>query len=269
MNFLEDLTMLVASFVAALFGQGGGVLYTPIQIWNGYHFETAATTSLFLIMITSISATFAFKKSNKIDWAMALAMEIPTTLGAFVGGYFSHYFSPQFLGFLLSGMLFFAAWFTFNPVKESDETLDLKKASSRFVWIRTLGKKTYQLDLRVMIPTMIIVGALTSMVGIGGGVLKVSIMTLIFGVPISIAVGSSAFMVGITAAFGLLGHISTGHIDWLSALVLAIPVFVGAQLGSRISVRLDSKRLSRYFGLFILLVALFMLFNTVKRGILL
>ena len=93
------------------------------------------------------------------------------------------------------------------------------------------------------------------MVGIGGGVLKVPLMVLLFGIPIPIAIGSSAFMVGLTATAGLLGHISMGHFDLWAALSLAIPVFIGGQIGSRLSIRLNAQRLSKWFGVFIFLVA--------------
>jgi uncharacterized membrane protein YfcA len=118
-----------------------------------------------------------------------------------------------------------------------------------------MNGETYQLDLRLMIPVMLTVGVLTSMVGIGGGALKVPLMVLLFGIPMPIAIGSSAFMVGLTATAGLLGHISTGSFNWTAALLLAIPVFIGGQIGSRLSIHLDALHLEKWFGYFILVVA--------------
>ena len=106
-----------------------------------------------------------------------------------------------------------------------------------------------------MIPIMLAVGILTSMVGIGGGALKVPLMVLLFGIPVPIAIGSSAFMVGLTAAAGLLGYISVGHFNLIAALLLAIPVFIGGQIGSRLSIHLDAQHLEKWFGVFILMVA--------------
>jgi len=62
-------------------------------------------------------------------------------------------------------------------------------------------------------------------------------------------------MVGLTAAAGLLGHISTGGFNWTAALLLAIPVFIGGQIGSRLSIHLNARNLEKWFGVFILLVA--------------
>ena len=132
---------------------------------------------------------------------------------------------------------------------------------SRWVWQRRKYGETYQLDLRLMLPVMLAVGLLTSMVGIGGGALKVPLMILLFGIPVPIAIGSSAFMVGLTAAAGLLGHISVGGLDWTAALLLAIPVFIGGQIGSRLSTHLNAQRLEKWFGIFVMLIAFISVFH--------
>ena len=119
MNFLEDLYVLVAAFIAALFGQGGGVLYTPLQVWSGVDVHTAAPISLFLILIISISSTLVFRKAHHVDWETALALEAPTTLGAFIGGTLSQYVSSRTLGLLLSIVLVVAAWFMLHPPAET------------------------------------------------------------------------------------------------------------------------------------------------------
>jgi uncharacterized membrane protein YfcA len=255
-NPIEDFGLLTAAFVASLFGQGGGVLYTPVQIWSGVDFRTASATSLFLILTISFSSTLVFRQAHEVDWGTALALEAPTTLGAFLGGILSHYISTRTLGLLLSFLMITAAWFMLRPPTNTNRQASGTRPS-RWIWQRERGGETYQLDLRLVIPVMLPVGVLTSMVGIGGGVLKVPLMVLLFGVPMSIAVGSSAFMVGLTATGGLLGHASVGHLDWQAALLLAVPVFIGGQIGSRLSVRVDTSRLRKWFGFFVSLVALY------------
>jgi len=182
LKLIEDITLLIAAFLAALFGQGGGVLYTPLQVWNGINFNTAASTSLFLILITSFSSTIVFRKAHKVDWGLALAMEVPTTSGAFLGGILSHYVSARTLGLLLSILLGVAAWFMLFPPKSKIRPKN-KKPVSRWIWLRSANGKSYQLDLRLMIPIMLAVGALTSMVGIGGGALKVPLMACCLAFP--------------------------------------------------------------------------------------
>jgi len=260
MNVLEDFSLLIASFVAALFGQGGGVLYTPLQVWSGVDFHTAAPISLFLILVISISSTLVFRKADQVDWRTALALEAPTTLGAFLGGVLAQYVSSQTLGLLLSILLLIAGWFMLHPTKETIHR-PIKAHPSIWIWRRTMHDITYDLDLRLIVPVMLAVGLLTSMVGIGGGALKVPLMILLFGIPVPIAIGSSAFMVGLTAAAGLLGHMSAGGFDWTAALLLAIPVFIGGQIGSRLSVQLNAQQLKKWFGVFVLLIAFISVFR--------
>jgi len=260
MNVLEDFSLLIASFIAALFGQGGGVLYTPLQVWNGVDFHTAAPISLFLILVISISSTFVFRKADQVDWRTALALEAPTTLGAFLGGILARYVSSQILGLLLSILLIIAGWFMLHPMKETIHH-PIKAHPSKWVWRRNMHGITYDLDLRLIVPVMLAVGLLTSMVGIGGGALKVPLMILLFGIPVPIAIGSSAFMVGLTAAAGLLGHMSAGGFDWTTALLLAIPVFIGGQIGSRLSIQLNAQQLKRWFGVFVLMIAFISVFR--------
>jgi uncharacterized membrane protein YfcA len=109
--------------------------------------------------------------------------------------------------------------------------------------------------LLLALPLMGVVGILTGMTGIGGGVMKVPLMNLLFKIPMKVAIGSSAVMVGITATGGFVGHASVGHWDWRTSLLAAAAVFVGAQIGSRLSVTVDKERLKTALGMFLLLAA--------------
>ncbi len=267
MSFGINLLMvllLAASLLASLFGQGGGVLYTPIQVWTGVGFHNAAATSLFLIIVTSLSATLVFRKAHEVDWPMALAMEIPTTAGAFLGGVTSHWIPEKTLMLLLAGLITLAAFFMIRPISSR---ADRQSAPKNFwVWQHAWNGQVYSLNLALMFPLMATVGLLTSMTGIGGGVLKVPVMVVLFGVPMHIAVGSSAFMVGLTATAGLLGHATMGHWYWQASLLLAAPVFIGGLIGSRISVRLGTRKLTHWFGYFLPVVALFTALHAVKQA---
>ncbi len=258
MNTLLGIILFLASLIASLFGIGGGVLYTPFQILVGIPFKEAASISLFLIIITSISATIVFRKEHRVDMPLALMLEIPTTLGAFLGGILSHYFSSEFLTFILLTLIIIAAYLLIHPIKRNIFSCSYPENSSKskFLWKREWEGKILYLDLRCVFPIMFIVGTLISMVGISGGVLKIPIMLFIFGVPMSVAVGSSAFMVGLTAAAGFVGHASVGHVNWQFIILISIPVFMGAQIGSRISTHLKTKKLKKLYGYFLIIVAI-------------
>ena len=114
-----------------------------------------------------------------------------------------------------------------------------------FQWQRRVGEQLYQVNLGIGLPLSFLAGLVCGMVGVGGGILKVPLMVLLLGVPLDIAIGSSTLMIGLTAAAGFAGHLASGHWDWRLSLVLAAAVFAGGQIGSRISIRLDKRKLKR------------------------
>jgi len=251
---LAGLMFLVATAFSML-GQGGGSLYTPIQVWSGIDFHVAATTSLFLIMITSLSATIVFRKAKRVDWPLAIVLESVTALGGLTGGLLSGRFSGSFLMVLFAAVIAFAAVFM---VRDFDWRRECTERRSFFGWRRRLGEQEYCVNLLLALPISFAAGAISGLVGVGGGVLKVPMMVLLFGIPMEIAVGSSAFMVGLTAAGGFAGHAAIGHWDWKTSVVLAIVVFAGGQLGARMSIGMDKKKMKKGFGWFLFGIAALM-----------
>lgn len=248
--------LFVVALGFTILGQGGGVLYTPVQVALGIDFHTAATTSLFLIMVTSLSSSLVFRKAKRIDWPLALVLESFTATGGLVGGLVSGRLSGGFLSVLFAAIVAIAGFFMVVKFRPPERPTGGK--SSFTSWTRTLGDQTYRVNLAVALPISFAAGVASGLVGVGGGILKVPMMVLLFGVPMEIAIGSSAFMIGMTAAGGFAGHVISGHWDWRTSLVLAIAVFAGGQIGARISVRIDRGKLKKGFGIFLLVIASYM-----------
>ncbi len=94
-----------------------------------------------------------------------------------------------------------------------------------FHWYRQFNQQHYSVNLLLALPVSFAAGLNSGLVGVGGGILKVPLMVLLLlGIPMDIAVGSSAFMVGLTAAGGFAGHLTAGHWDWKTSLMLGIAV---------------------------------------------
>lgn len=253
------LFYLVMFAIAAVFsslGVGGGVLYTPVQLFFGVEFHTAASTSLFLIIVTSLSATLVFRKAAAVDWPLAVVLEASTTFGAFLGGLYSGQFSGRFLIYLFSGVIAVAAFFMVKHFEVPNRCGD--KPGGFFRWRRGIGSENYCVNLALALPIAFVAGVISGMIGVSGGILKVPMLVLLFGVPMNIAVGSSAFMVGLTASGGFLGHLAAGHIDWKTALILMPGIFIGAQIGARTSVKVDKTKMKRFFGFVLAALAVFL-----------
>lgn len=262
--FLLSGLIFFVAVVFSMLGQGGGTLYTPIQVLFGIDFHRAATTSLFLIMVTSFSAMLVFRKAHKIDWAVALVLETVTTVGGFTGGLMSDRFTGQSLIWVFSGVIAFAACFMIHDFQPSRRSSSDKKGW--FYWHRSFRNHRYVVNLLLALPVSFAAGMISGLVGVGGGILKVPLMVLLLGIPMDIAVGSSAFMVGLTAAGGFAGHVASGHWDWKTSMILAGVVFAGSQIGARLSLSLDKKRMKKLFGWFLLAVATLMVVRNLPPG---
>jgi len=253
--------MLVVSVIFAMLGQGGGALYTPLQIYLGVDFHTAATTSLFLIMITSLSATIVYRKAHKVDWPLAVILESVTAIGGLLGGLFSGKLSGAMLSVIFAIVIITAAVFMIHKFEAKWDTRN--PSGGWGLWKREFANHAYSINLVVALPASFVVGATSGLVGVGGGILNVPLMVLLLGVPIDIAIGSSAFMVGVTAAGGFTGHLLSGHWDWRVSLILAAAVFIGGQIGARKSITIDKDKLHAAFGWFLLAIAVSMILKAV------
>lgn len=253
------VALFFAAAVSSLFGQGGGALYTPVQLWLGVPARQAAAQSLFLIVITSISSTAVFRSRLETDWGLCFILEVPTTLGAAFSGFLSAVLPREILGLLLCALLLIAAGAVRFSYESVGAAVAPRPANRRFpgLIVRRYEGGTYCLNLWIVVPVMAGVGLLTGAVGLGGGILKLPLMVLVFGIPWRIAVGSSAFMVGLTALSGLISHSYVGHMTWNpSLLIYGVAVFAGAQIGSRVSHVIDQESLRAAYSWFLAVAAL-------------
>ncbi len=248
--------MFAFSVVFSMFGQGGGVLYTPIQVLFGINFHEAATTSLFLIMVTSLSATMVFRHAQKVDWSLAIFLVASAAIGGLFGGFVSDLFSEKVLLLLFSLIVALAAIFMIFEFNWPMVTPPIKQDTP--FWQRPFGGQPFSNHLLISLLISFIGGAASGMVGVGGGIFLIPLMVLLLGVPIDIAIGSSAFIVGIMAAGGFVGHLAAGHWDWKTSLVLSIAVFLGGQIGARKAIELDQKVLKVAFGWLLIAIATIM-----------
>ena len=154
-----------------------------------------------------------------------------------------------------------ASLFMLRPVAEK-ETVSARRWGR---WPRTMGAYSYVVRLPWLVPVTAVAGFVAGMIGISGGIFKMPAMVLLGGVPMRIAIGTSSFMVILTALAGLSGHLvsDSGSFDIFVALPLAVAAFVGGRLGSSLSTRVKPSTLRIYFAILLLLVAVWIIVRTV------
>jgi len=258
MKWLAALLSIGAvAVVMTMTGRGGGNFYVPILVAVGAPMHVAAASGQFILMATAVAAAILFHKHRAVDWKLALVIDPPTDIMAFVGGYFSAYVAGTTLKLIMAGLLVLAG--VAMLLKVGDRRVASEK---RFgFWRREFAGETYTVNLWLALPITALTGLVAGAVGISGGSFKVPLMVLACGVPMRVAVGTSSLMIAATAAMGLAGHAIQGHFDPHWALPMAGVAVLGGVIGSRFALRTKPKRLKILFALTTLAAAAFMATN--------
>ncbi len=240
-----------AGAFGSLLGLGGGILIVPLlTLGFGLDLREAVGVSLVSVIMTSSAAAGVYLERHVANMRLGMTLELFTAIGALVGGSVAFLLDERLLSFLFAGLLGYVA-FTMarpRPGTSADEgttepgpvepepgppatmptTLD--RLSGEGYRVRHLGRGVVGATFA---------GVVSSLLGIGGGIIKVPLMNLSMGVPLRVATATSNMMIGITASASAVIYVIHGGIDPYAAGPTAIGVFVGATLGSRLAHRVD------------------------------
>ena len=230
-------------FVSAIAGIGGGSLMVPFMVLAlGLDIKVAVATSLLCIVVTSCSAASVYLRRGLIDVKSALLLEPATALGAIAGAFITLTLPAEAvkcaLGFILlyvSGMMLKKALARARSQESAPKLLPARKLLS--------------------VAASFLAGLISGMFGVGGGVIKVPVLTMILGLPIKVAVATSSFMVGLTAASGGVVYLAKGFTDPVAVLALAAGIMPGATLGAKYMRKLDPRVVRLVFSLILLYAA--------------
>ena len=231
----------------------------PILVAAGASMHRAATSGQLILIASALCAMIVFHKHRTVDWKLALVIDPPTDIMAFVGGYYAHRFSGVSLKFTFAFLLVVAALFMLRPAKEVAGSAKRRLG----FWRRRFGEHEYVVNLWLAIPITAATGFVAGMVGISGGSFKVPLMVIACGVPMRVAVGTSSAMVAATALMGFVGHTLGGDFEAGWAVPAAVAGAVGGIIGGMISLRTRPKSLKTLFALTTLTAAVFMAANAV------
>jgi uncharacterized membrane protein YfcA len=243
--------------VMTMTGRGGGNFYVLVLVAAGQAMHQAATSAQFILMLTALAGMLIFQKNKTVDWKLALVIDPPTDIMAFVGGYFSSYASNISLKLLLAGLLALAGLLMLVRVKERP----IHAAKKLGYWHRNFQGQTYVVNLWYTIPITALAGLAAGAVGISCGSFKVPLMVLLCGVPMRIAVGTSAAMVAATATMGFIGHATQGHFEPQAAVPFAVIAVLGGLIGGKFALKTRPEKLKQLFAYTTLVASVFMTVN--------
>jgi len=227
-----------AGLLGALTGIGGGVLLTPILALHfGIPIRQAIGTSLVAVITTSAASSSVHLQRHTTDIRLGMTLELATSFGAAVTAYLVGYFNRNALEGLFAGFLLYSAIVILSrggKVRPGDES---SPAVNGETVIPPYEPKRYPLGLGASL----VAGALSGLLGIGGGPIKVPVMFIFMNVPLMVATATSNFMIGVTAAASAMVYYRRGDILVQYAAPLAVGVFLGSLLGARLAPRIHTK----------------------------
>ena len=227
-----------AGLLGALTGIGGGVLLTPILALHfGIPIRQAIGTSLVAVITTSAASSSVHLQRHTTDIRLGMTLELATALGAAVMAYLVGYFNRDALEGLFAGFLLYSAITILTKGRKGEPVGDESSPTTNETFIPPYEPKRYPLGLAASL----VAGALSGLLGIGGGPIKVPVLYIFMKVPLMVATATSNFMIGVTAAASAIVYYRRGDILVEVAAPLAVGVFVGSLLGARMAPRINTK----------------------------
>jgi uncharacterized membrane protein YfcA len=256
---MSDIILLgsvgaIAGLLAGLFGIGGAVIITPALIFSfelagvGPHStKLAIGTSMASIIFTGLSSSFTHYKKKAIDQKVLYSIAPFIMIGALIGTFIAAMTDGPLLKKLFGFLEIAVAILMLFRIPES-KPLDVSK---------TVG-------WAICIVSGVLIGALSSLFGIGGGTLLVPLFVFLFRKPLHTAIGTSAAVGVIIAIFGTVGFIYQGwqylpdtifgFVAPQSALLIGVAGCLTAPLGVMVAHRVDTLILSRVFSFFLIII---------------
>ncbi len=276
---IPEFTAVVAmvSFLAGLLGSltglGGGVVLVPLlTIFFHVDIRYAIGASLVSVIATSSGAAAAYVREGFSNIRIGMFLEIATTFGALLGAFLATWIPTSALAIIFGGVLLYSAFLARKPRPQAQRELPPDPLATRLKLNGSFpdigGERSYNVqNVPAGFSLMFGAGALSGLLGIGSGAVKVLAMDQAMRIPFKVSTTTSNFMIGVTAAASAGVYLSRGYVDPGLAMPVMLGVLAGSLLGSRILVKAETKMLRLIFAIVILVLGLQMLYKGFWGGI--
>lgn len=253
-----------AGFFGALLGVGGGIFIVPIMVLM-FHLpiKIAVAASIVSVIATSNAGGSSYVDQRISNLHLAMFLEIATTVGALSGSLLALYLKEWVMLIIFAAMLAYMSYAAFVTRNIDDQRIaagDFENARqdklSAFLDLKgdyydqAAGKTVKYVITNAPFGAGIsyLAGLASGLLGVGGGVLKVSAMNKYMNVPMKAAVGTSKLMIGVTAAVSSILFFLAGLIHFYVVAPIAIGTTFGATVGTMIMNHLHSAILKWLFA---------------------
>jgi uncharacterized membrane protein YfcA len=262
---IDILLGLGASAYGTLIGAGGGFLMSPalLLVFNQPP-QVAAGTSLTAVVFNAATAVLTYHQQGRIDYYTGVrfaAATIPTAvLGSLIVPYMPDRAFKLIFGLVLVLIASYLALRGDRPAgRPAGFVADEAGLRAEGKTVRKLTDASgitalYGYRMRDGLLLSAGVGLMSSLLGVGGGIIHTPAMITLFAVPAHVAVATSQFILLISAATGAVSYLVRGHVDLLTAIALGIGGIIGARLGAAIARRVKGRLIVRLLAVALLAV---------------
>jgi uncharacterized membrane protein YfcA len=254
----------VAGSLGALLGLGGGIFLVPfLNLGLSFPITAAAAISLTTVIATSSSVSAERAGKQLINMRLGMLLEVATAAGSLLGGYTAQMLAPATIQKLFGVTTAIVAIIMMSRLQRRNVILDPDAdpgvLGGRYYEAESAATVCYRVKrLPVAVIASFIAGNLSSLLGIGGGFIKVPVLNAWCGVPIRAAAATSAFMIGVTATAGAVIYYGHGQLIPVLAAAAVLGVQLGSWGGMRYGQRASAKWLKLMMAMVLFVIAVMM-----------
>ncbi len=245
----------VASVVGSMVGIGGGVIIVPsLTLLMGYDIKDAIFASLMSIVSTSTMATAIYTLKGWVHQTLGYVLVVGSLTGAFLGSHIAVQTPSGTLYLLFAVFLFVPTYFLMRPGQTTDEVVTPTEAQSGRWLLGEFRETMDQSPVRyviqqpaLQIAATAVAGLFGGLLGVGGGLVNVPVMTKIGKIPFKAAAATSTLVIGFTALMGSVVFFFSGSIRMDLPAHVVVGSLIGAMIGPKLSSRIHSRWLNWIF----------------------
>ena len=240
--WLLPLGFIVGTF-GTLIGAGGGFILVPVLLlmYPGKSPETITSISLAVVFFNALSGSYAYARMKRIDYKSGLIFAVSTIPGSILGAYTTSFIPRNIFDGVFGALLIAASVFLMMKPKN---TKALEGKIPKNYILRSLTdiegiSYTFSYNPVLGVIISVFVGYISSLLGIGGGIIHVPVLVHALNFPVHIATATSHFVLAVMSLSGTVVHIASGVLSKgvTQTIALSIGVLLGAQLGAKLSNR--------------------------------
>ncbi|MCI4624859.1 MAG: sulfite exporter TauE/SafE family protein [Candidatus Magnetoovum sp. WYHC-5] len=267
-NTFDVITLIIAGVfvgvIGTLIGAGGGFLVVPFLIINyGFSPQHAVGTSMAVVFLNALSGTFSYVSQKRVDYELGIKFSVFALPGVIIGTIIEQYITVMMFSVIFSVLLLSIAYLLLFQ-KEFYLICD---NNTKSLTCRTLvdahgNEYNFCPDMNIGFGGSFFIGIISSLFGIGGGLIHVPLMTFI-GVPVHVATATSHFTIVITSFIGLIIYMGLNTVDINYAIFIGIGSIYGAYVGAKLATITKEKVIKQIIAVALIIVAIKLVFNII------